>query len=65
MSYQRRHSRWYERVLFNPIVLLLIGTFVSVLAPALDRWGWEFWFSLDPARVNTLVGVFITFPDYP
>ncbi|MDH1506335.1 sugar transferase [Aeromonas caviae] len=61
MSYQRRHSRWYERVLFNPIVLLLIGTFVSVLAPALDRWGWEFWFSLDPARVNTLVGVFITF----
>ncbi|MEI4978095.1 sugar transferase [Aeromonas caviae] len=61
MSYQRRHSRWYERVLFNPIVLLLIGTFVSVLAPALDRWGWEFWFFLDPARVNTLVGVFITF----
>ncbi|MGL5452238.1 MAG: sugar transferase [Aeromonas sp.] len=61
MSYQRRHSRWYERVIFNPLVLFVIGIAISVIMPALERWGWGFWSRLDSAQFNTLIGSSIAF----
>ncbi|WP_429151896.1 sugar transferase [Aeromonas hydrophila] len=61
ISYQRRHSRWYERFFFSSPVLFLMGAFFSVLIPGLERWGWGFWGDLDPVRINTLVGAFLAF----
>ncbi|MGN5038434.1 sugar transferase [Aeromonas sp. 74A] len=61
MSYQRRHSRWYERVLFSPPVLFIFGAWLAVCLPAIERWGWEFWLYLDAVRYNTLVGAFGAF----
>ena len=61
LSYQRRHSRWYERVLFSPFSLFFFGALLAVCLPAIERWGWEFWNSLDAVRVNTLVGAFVAF----
>ncbi|UCQ16840.1 sugar transferase [Edwardsiella tarda] len=61
MSYQRRHSRLYERVLFNPFFLFFLGAMLTVCLPAFERWGEGFWEQLDAVRVNTLGGGFITF----
>lgn len=61
MSYQRRHSRWYERVLFSHFVLFFFGALFSVSLPAIECWGWEFLNALDAVRINTLVGAFVTF----
>lgn len=61
MSYQRRHSRWYERVLFSPFVLFILGGLLSVCLPALERWGWGFWENLDAVKLHTLSGIFIAF----
>ncbi|NLY59874.1 MAG: exopolysaccharide biosynthesis polyprenyl glycosylphosphotransferase [Gammaproteobacteria bacterium] len=38
-SFKRRHSRWYEVVLFNPVFLFLLGYAVVVLLPTWLRWG--------------------------
>lgn len=59
VSYQRRHSRWYERVLFSPPSSFLVGALLAVCLPAIERWGWGFWERLDAVRVNTLVGAFV------
>lgn len=61
MRYQRRHSRWYERVLFSPPSLFILGALLAVCLPAIERWGWNFWEGLDAVRVNTLAGAFVAF----
>ncbi|MFM5394687.1 sugar transferase [Aeromonas veronii] len=61
MNYQRRHSRWYERIIFTPPALFVLGALLSVCLPAIERWGWEFFHHMDAVRVNTLSGAFVTF----
>ncbi len=61
LSYQRRHSRWYERVLFNSPMLFLFGAVLVVFIPAIERWGWDFVSTLDDVRFNTMLGAFWAF----
>ncbi|MDX7648994.1 sugar transferase [Aeromonas caviae] len=61
MNYQRRHSRWYERVLFSPPALFIFGALLAVCLPAIERWGWRFWIHPDAVMLNTLGGAFIAF----
>lgn len=61
MNYQRRHSRWYERIIFSPPVLFIVGALLAVCLPAIERWGWEFFHHMDAVRVNTLSGAFVMF----
>lgn len=61
MKYHRRHSRWYERFILNPVVLISLGAVLSITIPALKLWGWNFWLALDSVRVNTMVGAFSAF----
>lgn len=60
-NYKRRHSRWYERVLFNPLSLFIFGALLAVCLPAIERWNWDFWEGLDAVRTNTLAGAFVAF----
>lgn len=53
--YQRRHSRWYERVLLNPFFQLLSGLVIVVGIPGLQRWGYVFPTDLNPVQINTLL----------
>lgn len=55
--YERRHSRWYEKLLFSNFFQLVIGGAFITLLPALDRWGWGFWAALDEVKINTLVSI--------
>lgn len=55
-SFKRRHSRWYEVVLFNPLFLFLLGFAVVVLLPNWIRWGdlllkWP----MEDDRLNTVL----------
>lgn len=61
MKFHRRHSRWYERVILNSALLFAIGACVTVFLPGIERWGWAFWLTLDPVRINTVVGTFLSF----
>lgn len=58
---ERRHSRWYEVVLLGAPFQLLAGLVVVLGIPAVAAWGFGFWKSLDPVRVNTLWAVGISF----
>ena len=55
-SFKRRHSRWYEVVLFNQLFLFLLGFAVVVLLPNWIRWGetltrWP----MGESQLNTLI----------
>ena len=55
-SFKRRHSRWYEVVLFNQVFLFLLGYAVVVLLPAWLRWGGVlFSWPLAESPLNTLL----------
>ena len=55
-SFKRRHSRWYELVLFNPAFLFLLGFAVVVLTPSWIRWGVAlFSWPLTETQLNTLL----------
>lgn len=38
-SFQRRHSRWYELIIFNPLVQFVLGFALVVLLPSWLRYG--------------------------
>lgn len=59
--YERRHSRWYERVLLSWLFHLVAGLVVVAFIPAVLGWGWGFWRYMDPVRVNTLVAISLSF----
>ena len=40
--FQRRHSRWYEQVLFSSVFQFLLGFAVVVILPAWFRWSEDF-----------------------
>ena len=53
---QRRHSRWYELILFNQLFLFILGYLVVVLLPAYSHWGEKiFHWPMTEIRFNTLI----------
>ncbi|MGQ7247154.1 sugar transferase [Halomonas sp. V046] len=59
--YERRHSKWYEKAILALPLQLLVGLFLVVALPALERWGWGFWLYLDEVRINTLLAIGLSF----
>lgn len=59
--YERRHSRWYEIVLLGWPFQVFVGYLVVAVIPALLGWGWTFWRTMDPVRINTLLAVGFSF----
>lgn len=58
---ERRHSRWYELLLFSTMMQMVLGVLVVVGIPALLRWGpavWKYW---APVRFNTMCAVAAAF----
>ena len=60
-EFERRHSRWYEKLLLGAGFHLVVGLPFVVLAPALERWGWGFWQHLPDVRTNTLLAIIAAF----
>lgn len=58
---ERRHSRWYERLLLGLPFQLLVGLFFAGFLPAWNRWGWGFWHDLATVQTNTLLAVCLAF----
>ncbi|WP_027947972.1 sugar transferase [Litchfieldella anticariensis] len=59
--YERRHSRWYERILLGLPFQILVGLTIVVGFPSLERWGWGFWRYLPDYRGNTILAIAIAF----
>lgn len=59
--YERRHSRWYEIMLLGWPFQVVVGYLVVAVVPALLVWGWGFWRTVDPVRINTLLAVGVSF----
>lgn len=55
--FRRRHSRWYERLLFSGVFLFLVGVFWVVFVPAWLRWDLAFlnWPMRSDVQLNTLL----------
>ncbi|WP_251976405.1 exopolysaccharide biosynthesis polyprenyl glycosylphosphotransferase [Salinicola avicenniae] len=60
-KYERRHSRWYERLLFGLPLQFLVGLPIVALTPAVLRWGWQFWEYMPDVRGNTLLAIILSF----
>lgn len=60
-EYQRRHSRWYELLLFSLTFHLMVGMSLAMLLPGLERWGWGFWHYMPDVRSNTLIAIGLAF----
>lgn len=55
-SFKRRHSRWYEVLLFNQLFLFLLGYVVVVLVPNWIRWGEALMrWPMNETQLNTLI----------
>ncbi|WP_368639807.1 sugar transferase [Castellaniella ginsengisoli] len=59
--YERRHSRWYEYVLLGGPFQIVAGLLAVAVLPAFLGWGGAFWRQMDPARINTLLAVGLSF----
>lgn len=59
--YERRHSRWYEYILLGGPFQWAAGLLVVAVLPATFVWGISFWRHMDPARLNTLIAVGLSF----
>lgn len=60
-EFERRHSRWYEKLLLGAGFHLVVGLPLVVLVPSLERWGWEFWVYMPDVRRNTLAAIGLGF----
>ncbi|RCV89368.1 exopolysaccharide biosynthesis polyprenyl glycosylphosphotransferase [Billgrantia montanilacus] len=60
-EYERRHSRWYEVLLLGLGLHLLVGMPLVIGLPALERWGWGFWYYLPDVRTNTIIAIALAF----
>lgn len=60
-DYERRHSRWYEKILLGLPFQLLVGLPLVVGLPSLERWGWGFWHYLPDVRTNTIIAIIVAF----
>lgn len=54
---ERRHSRWYERLLLGLPFQLVVGLLVVGFLPALYRWEWAFWQDWSEVQLNTSLAV--------
>ncbi|MGL5947796.1 MAG: sugar transferase, partial [Aeromonas sp.] len=61
MKFKRSADAWYVGLLLNPLILLLIGTSVTILLPAWYSWGWGFWLDFDQVRVNSVCGALLAY----
>lgn len=52
---ERRHSRWYEIILLNPIFQIIAGLIFVVFLPAWWFWGHDFWNHLNNVRSSTII----------
>lgn len=52
---ERRHSRWYELILLNPLFQIIAGLIIVVVLPAWWFWGNNFWDHLNAVRSSTLI----------
>lgn len=55
--YERRHSRWYERLFLGITFHLLVGVPAVIFLSALNIWGWQFWQHMDVVRYNTMLTI--------
>ena len=60
-TYERRHSRWYERFLLGVYFQLLVGLPLVIFVPSLERWGWGFWNALTDNRINSILAIGLAF----
>ncbi|MGC3874652.1 exopolysaccharide biosynthesis polyprenyl glycosylphosphotransferase [Halomonas sp. GXIMD04776] len=60
-NFERRHSRWYEKLLLGLPFQLLVGLPFVIFLPSLERWGWEFWLYLPDVRRNTIAAIALSF----
>lgn len=59
--FERRHSRWYEKLLLSLPAQIVLGLPFVLLPAALERWGWGFWLDLNDVRISTLLAVAVSF----
>lgn len=59
--YQRRHSKWYEKLLLGTPFQLIVGLPLVVFLPSFQRWGWEFWTYMPDVRRNTIAAIILAF----
>lgn len=57
LQFERRHSRWYEVLLFGLGCHLLIGLPLVLGLPVLEVWGWGFWHELPELHLATHIAV--------
>lgn len=60
-AYERRHSRWYEVLLLNGPLQVVLGLCVVMLLPAVWIWRPPLWDRIDAVRINTLWAVGLSF----
>jgi len=60
-TYERRHSRWYEKFLLGVYFQLLVGLPLVIFVPSLERWGWGFWNALTDNRINSILAIGLAF----
>lgn len=61
LDLERRHSRWYERLLLGLPFQLFFGLFVVVYLPTAYRWGWVFWEDPTQVQINTPLSIALAF----
>ena len=54
-AYERRHSRWYEKLILSLPVQFLLGSLAVVMLPSTLKWGWVVWQAPNDVEVNTVV----------
>lgn len=61
-SFQRRHSRWYELILFNYIFLFIVGWLFVVALPSAWHWWWTGYpWPLRNSQANALIANTLAF----
>ncbi len=57
LQFERRHSRWYEILLFGLGLHLLVGLPLVIGLPALEMWGWGYWHDVPDNHLATQAAV--------
>lgn len=60
---QRRHSKWYEKLLFSSFIQLILGIIVVSIVPTFYNWSglWQFNQTFDSVQLHTTLGNTIAF----
>ncbi|MAR71617.1 exopolysaccharide biosynthesis polyprenyl glycosylphosphotransferase [Halomonas sp.] len=60
-TFERRHSRWYEKILLGIPFQIFVGLPLVITIPALERWGLGFWKDFSDNRINTILAIGFAF----